>query len=232
MVQTDILRRSQRPTDDRRKKLAVFDMDGVLTTHPSSWEFVHRYAQVSNEEARELYEKSLISYSDFLKSDVRLWISSGKVRTHSDLVRILSGIPVTAGAVETVESIRKMGFVTAIISGGLYDLVDLIDPQHRLFDFVFANRVAVDAGGYLVPDGQIMVEPMEKGTVLRKLQQDLSIGAENTMSVGDSVQDIPMFRMSKISVAVGSGNSEIAGIAKYVVPREDFRKITRLATEV
>ncbi|MDS0257100.1 HAD-IB family phosphatase [Thermoplasmatales archaeon AK] len=223
---------SRRPTEQEDRKLAVFDMDGVLTRHPSSWEFVHEYAGVSNEDARLLYDRSEISYIDFLRSDVRLWISSGKVRTRGDLRKILSLIPVTVGLSETVLKLREMGFVTAIISGGLYDLAEIIDPGHILFDYVYANRIITDSDGNLIPEGDVMVEPNRKGEVLEKLQRELIISPDRTMSVGDSIQDLPLFLRSKVSVAVIHGDSEMRKIARHYITGDRFKDLIGIAQQV
>ena len=58
-------------------RLVVFDMDGVLTTHPSSWEYVHRAMGVDNSENLRLYRTGNISYMDFLRIDLFHRVSHG-----------------------------------------------------------------------------------------------------------------------------------------------------------
>ena len=110
-------------------RLVVFDMDGVLTTHPSSWEYVHRAMGVDNSENLRLYRTGNISYMDFLRSDVNLWISRHPGITREDVVKILDSIPLRKNLNLAVKEIRDSGAATAIVSGGIYWLAQRIADQ-------------------------------------------------------------------------------------------------------
>lgn len=183
-----------------RPKLAVFDMDGVLTGNPSSWEFVHRSLGVDNTRNLNLYREGKISYIDFLKSDVRLWLDRfGEVKADS-IIEILMKIPLRKGISGTVSSLASRGIVSAIVSGGIYWLAEKIGADSG-FDEVYANRIKTDDSGNVLADGIVMVDPRRKDQRIREIQGRLGFSAEETISVGDTPQDVAMFRNSGFSIS-------------------------------
>lgn len=208
-------------------KLVVFDMDGVLTVHPSSWEYVHRHLGVDNHSNLQLYRQGKISYMEFLRSDVRLWTDADPELRKEDVVDILNTIPLRNGIGEAVETIRRCGSFTAIISGGIYWLADRISSLAR-FDRIFANQIMTDENGRILPDGKVLVEPRNKDKVLKQLQNEMGVSREETASIGDTLQDVAMFRNSGISVAFNATDERVRDEASFSVDGNDLRVIIDL----
>lgn len=208
-------------------KLAVFDMDGVLTGTPSSWEFVHRKIGVDNSGNLSLFKNGRITYMDFLRSDVELWIEKlGNVP--ADYIRgILDLVPLRCGIAETMSSLKKMGIKTAIISGGIYWLAEKIS-KFADFTEIHANKIQTNANGEIIPDGTVMVDPGRKDVVLRTLQEKLGIAEEETFSVGDTLQDVAMFRRSGYSIAFNANDFSMTGKASASMKGNDLTQILEL----
>ena len=208
-------------------KLAVFDMDGVLTGTPSSWEFVHRKIGVDNSRNLSLFKNGRITYMDFLRSDVELWIEKlGNVP--ADYIRgILDLVPLRCGIAETMSSLKKMGIKTAIISGGIYWLAEKIS-KFADFTEIHANKIQTNANGEIIPDGTVMVDPGRKDVVLRTLQEKLGIAEEETFSVGDTLQDVAMFRRSGYSIAFNANDFSMTGKASASMKGNDLTQILEL----
>lgn len=64
--------------------------------------------------------------------------------------------------------------------------------------------------------------------MVRKLQHDTSIGPENTISVGDSVQDIPMFRLSGFSVGFNPLDEEVSRNSAFSMSSNDLYNLAKL----
>ena len=208
-------------------KLAVFDMDGVLTGTPSSWEFVHRKIGVDNSGNLSLFKNGRITYMDFLRSDVELWIEKlGNVP--ADYIRgILDLVPLRCGIAETMSSLKKMGIKTAIISGGIYWLAEKIS-KFADFTEIHANKIQTNANGEIIPDGTVMVDPGRKDVVLRILQEKMGIAEEETFSVGDTLQDVAMFRRSGYSIAFNANDFSMTGKASASMKGNDLTQILEL----
>ncbi|UVD81885.1 HAD family hydrolase [Mycoplasma iguanae] len=67
----------------------------------------------------------------------------------------------------------------------------------------------------------IMPTGSDKGQGLKQIAQHGLINLDTTLVFGDEVNDIPMFKVAKYSVAMGQSKSEVKTIAKYVTDSHD-----------
>ena len=211
-------------------RLAVFDMDGVLTATPSSWEFVHRKIGVDNMKNLTLFREGAITYLEFLRSDVVLWLDKMGTVPASFIKEILDQVPLRNGIAETMSSLRAMGIETAIISGGIYWLAEKIGATAD-FREVYANRIKTDARNFIIPDGEIMVEPKHKDIVIKSVQAKLGISPDETISIGDTFQDAAMFRNSGISVAFNPVDRSLGKQTDYTMYGNDLTAILKLLSD-
>jgi len=206
-------------------ELIAFDMDGVLTKEISSWNYVHRFLGVDNSVNWDRYEAGEISYTDFLKSDVSLWLNRyGKV-SESEIIRILDRIELRDGLVDMMHEIQKLGIKTVIISGGIYWLAEKINSIVP-FDDIYANCILVDHDGFLKEDGFVLVDPRKKGEILHDIQYNYGVDRENTMAIGDSDHDLNMFSSAEYSVAFNPLTEKITEKVDYVVFGQNMEVIT------
>lgn len=206
---------------DAGYKLAIFDMDGVLTQNPSSWEFVHRRLGVDNRQNLSLYRRGELTYIDFLKSDVNLWLSREKEIPSETIVKILNEIPLRDGIGRTVDSLNSMGIRSVIISGGIYWLAEKIGGLAH-FSHIEANSIKTDENGFIIPDGNVMVDPKHKDLNVLKLQERFGINSNETISVGDTLQDVAMFRHSGLSIAFNPVDEEMKEKATVTLSGNDL----------
>ncbi len=205
-------------------KLAVFDMDGVLTQIPSSWEFVHREIGVDNLMNLSLYRKGELPYIEFLRSDVELWIKKMGTVPSSLVKDILEKVPLRNGITETMSSLRRDGIRTAIISGGIYWLAERIGKIGE-FNEIHANIIKTSGNGEIIPDGTVMVDPKRKDLILQDLQKHLGITEEETFSVGDTLQDVALFRHSGYSIAFNPHEHSMIKNASVTLTGNDLRAV-------
>jgi phosphoglycolate phosphatase len=62
----------------------------------------------------------------------------------------------------------------------------------------------------------IKLKGVDKGTGLLKIAEHLGISAGEIAAIGDSLSDIPMFRLAGFSAAVGNSDPELKLMASYV----------------
>lgn len=210
--------------EKKRFRLAVFDMDGVLTDIPSSWEFVHRKIGVDNKKNLSLFKKGEITYMEFLRSDVILWIEKMGTVPADFIKELLDQVPLRNGIAETMSSLRAMGMETAIISGGIYWLAEKIGGIGR-FSEIYANRIKTNERNEIIPDGTVMVDPRKKDVILQEIQKRLGVSEGETFSVGDTMQDVALFRHSGYSIAFNAHENSMAGNASVSIEGNDLNLI-------
>ena len=204
-----------------RKKLVAFDMDGVLTKHPSSWSFVHKYFGVNNSINLSLYRSGKISYSTFIAEDVRLWLSKKNPISGAEIVNLMKLIPLMDNLYAGLELLRKRGCIISIVSGGLSCLSDIIAEGFK-FDRIYSNSIDLDSKGNLVPGGKVGVIPEKKNLAIMEMQEDFGIGVDDTFSVGDSDFDVSMFDVSGYRVAFNPRSPMLASSADLILYSQDF----------
>ncbi|MHB1812108.1 MAG: HAD-IB family phosphatase [Thermoplasmataceae archaeon] len=207
--------------------LIVFDMDGVLTEYPSSWEYVHRNIGVDNRDNISLFNRGLITYEEFMEKDVSLWIRKlGKVPL-SMIKSILAGIKLRSDLAESIGRLKREGHRVAIVSGGLSWLADEIDRMEK-FHYVFANSIMTDGNGMILPTGIMNVNYKRKDISIMYLQELLGIDRKNTVSVGDSMDDSSMFSVSGYSIAYNPDRKELSQLASVTVNSSNLMPVVEL----
>ncbi|MGC8609461.1 MAG: HAD-IB family phosphatase [Thermoplasmata archaeon] len=181
--------------------LFIFDMDGTLTTDPSSWEHVHDRLRIDNHNNFNLYKKGFISYRDFFISDIKAWLSRYPRIRKKDVESILSEIRLRPGLKDLIQLLDDEGIIKVIVSGGISWLADRIIAE-AYFDDNYSNSIYTDDRGVIVPDGNVMVDPMHKDMIVRMIQKKYGISKNQTVSVGDEYENGTIHRCSAVSVVI------------------------------
>jgi phosphoserine phosphatase len=205
-------------------RLAAFDMDGTLVDAVSSWAAVHDHFGDRNVDGLRLFNTGKIDDQEFLRRDIEVWWRHKPDLMIDDLEAILAGVHLMPGARELFDALRSARVTTAIISGGIDVLARRVALELGI-DVALANGFRVDATGRLTGEGIIRVPIRGKEGILRKLQDDLGVGPEETASVGNSEIDVGLFRRSSIGVAFLPEDEEVRKGATAVVEEKDLRRL-------
>jgi phosphoserine phosphatase len=205
-------------------KLVVFDMDGVLVDVGSSWVHVHRHFRVDNELSLQAYLRGEIDDMEFIRRDVALWIARDPTLTMERLRQILSTAPLMKGAKETVETLRKNGTRTAIVSAGIDLLAERVAIELKM-DMFFANGFVADCEGRLTGEGILNVRLDGKDQKVQMLTDMYGLDKSDVVSVGNSRYDIPMFDASGLGIAFCPEDDDTLERADRVVHEKDLRRI-------
>lgn len=203
-------------------KIVVFDMDGTLTTHVSSWQLIHEKLGLWDEDAcryQEQFLKGRISYRRFCELDAKRWenLPAAKITRH------LHAIPYSLNVKNTLKKLKALGFKLAILSTGL-DLLALKVKKDLMIDHCVCNKLYV-RNRHLTGRVKINIAHGEKGKAFKKLLKRIGINPEQAIFIGDSATDIPAARISGYAIAFNASHSGLAEIVDYNCRTKDFREI-------
>jgi len=205
-----------------RFKLALFDLDGTLTTERSAWEYIHRRLGVwegQAEQFQQAYLRGEISYDEFCRRDAAVW----KGMKVSEIQKILGEIPLQPGALELFAFLRGKGVSLGIISSGLSFLSERLKAEFG-FDYAVANDLETE-DGILTGDLRINVHYDQKAVWVENARQTFQARREETFAVGDSSGDIPMFRACGFSIAFNCHSPQLESIATACSPSKNLRDL-------
>ena len=118
----------------------------------------------------------------------------------SALQRVVEDIPLTEGAERLVATLRRLGYKTAILSGGFTFFGRVL--QERLgIDHLHANTLDIRDG---VVTGEVLppiVDGAMKAACLGKIAASEGLSLEQCIAVGDGANDLPMLRLAGLGIA-------------------------------
>lgn len=185
-------------------ELVAFDMDGTLVEEVSCWSKIHKEFDVLKDANKnfQAWNDGEIEYKEFMRRDIQLWNPNPHI---SEIKEILSDYRVFPEAVRTIEKIQEQGYETVIISGGIDVLAKKVAEDLNI-SHVRANGLETDDDGYLTGGEIFRVDPLKKDEVLIELAEELGIGTEKCVGVGNSIYDNSLFEGSGLGIAVGEGD--------------------------
>ena len=195
-------------------KLIVFDMDGVLTEEKSSWHYVHQRLGLDNSENFRKYTDNEITYDEFFKLDLKLWLNKFNKLKKDVVVDILREIKIRDGLKNVMEYLHKNNIKSIIVSGGISWLSDMIMDKYH-FDRSYANEIFTDEENNILPYGKINVVPDRKNAVIENIIKEYNVDRSNVLSIGDSKTDYSMYIASEYFIAFNSDDDFIKKISDY-----------------
>jgi phosphoserine phosphatase len=212
----------------KKRPLVVFDMDGVLIHHRSSWRLVHEAVGTSNERSFQAYLRNEIDDEEFMRRDIRLWIDKG-LTSIGEVGKILETASRMEGLKDCMDRLKDRGLELAVISGGIDILAEQLGKELDI-SLIHANGLEIDGDGYLTGEGVLRVPLRDKGSVL-KTMKDNDGGLGPVVVIGDSPVDITMFRIADLSIAYNPDSRIVSENADIVIEELDLLRVSEAVIE-
>ena len=188
----------QRDTVYRRnRRLVCFDMDSTLIEAEVIDELA--IAAGVGEQVIAITEAAMRGELDFKQSFARR-LALLKDLDESVLEGIAANLRLTEGAEKLISSLKKLGYKTAILSGG-FNYFGRYLQQRLGIDYVYANELDIVDGkvtGHVVGT---VVDGQRKAELLAMLAQKEGIALEQVIAVGDGANDLPMLSVAGLGIA-------------------------------
>ncbi|WP_163831713.1 phosphoserine phosphatase SerB [Spartinivicinus ruber] len=181
----------------RCHRLIAFDMDSTLI----QTEVIDELAKAAGigEQVAAITEQAMQGELDFNES-FRRRMALLKGLDEAVLSEIAQRLPITPGAEKLIRTLKRLGFKTAILSGGFTYFAEYLQ-QHLGIDYVHANQLDIVDGKVTGEVKGTIVDGQRKAELLKILAKQEGVGLEQVIAVGDGANDLPMLGIAGMGVA-------------------------------
>ena len=181
----------------RNRRLVVFDMDSTLIDA----EVIDELAVEAGvgDQVAAITEAAMQGELDFKQSfERRLALLKGL--DASVLQSVAQRLRLNEGAEHLIATLRKLGYKTAIISGGFSFFGDYLQTILGV-DYVYANQLDIEDGRVTgLVKGEI-IDGQRKAQLLRELTAREGLMLQQVIAVGDGANDLPMLDIAGLGIA-------------------------------
>ncbi|MFR9854829.1 phosphoserine phosphatase SerB [Corynebacterium striatum] len=181
----------------RAKRLVCFDCDSTLITG----EVIEMLAAHAGKEAEvaAVTERAMRGELDFEES-LRERVATLAGLDASVIDEVAAQIQLTPGARTTVRTLNRMGYRTAVVSGGFIQVLEDLAADLQL-DYVRANTLEIVDGKLTGRVIGKVVDRKAKEEFLREFAADSGLRMSQTVAVGDGANDIDMISAAGLGIA-------------------------------
>lgn len=179
------------------RRLVVFDMDSTLI----ELEVIDELARVAGvgDQVSAITESAMRGEIDFTES-LQQRVGLLKGLDESYLTTIAEQLPLTDGAERLIGTLKKLGFKTAIISGGFTYFGEHLRKKLGM-DYVYANELEIVDGKVTGKVIGTVVDGKQKALLLQEIAKREQINLEQVIAVGDGANDLPMLSKAGLGIA-------------------------------
>ena len=202
----------------RTRRLVCFDMDSTLIEA----EVIDELAKAAGvgDQVVAITEAAMAGELDFNESFTRR-MALLKGLDESVLSEIAERLPVTEGAERLITTLTKLGYKTAILSGGFNYFGRYLQKKLGI-DYVYANELEIVDGKVTGRVTGEIVNGQRKAELLKALAEKENLNLEQVVAVGDGANDLPMISIAGLGIAFR---------AKPVVKAEAKQAISNLGLD-
>ena len=207
----------------RSKRLVVMDMDSTLI----QVEVIDELAKAAGhgEEVSGITSKAMngeLSFNESLNKRVELL----RGLDENVLDEIYHNIPFTPGAKKLVKILKKLGYKTAVISGGFTFFTDRLKNELGL-DYAFANELEIKDGKLTGKVLGKIINGESKAEILEDIADKENISLDQVVAIGDGANDLLMLDKAGLGIAFNA-HKTVREKADYNISQENLDSIIYL----
>lgn len=211
------------------KKIAFFDMDGVLLDGRFVFDFAKKHGFLEN------VENISVEDSDtFVKTKkIALLLKGFSLK---QVFEVVGKIPLMPNAKLVVKALKKKGYAVGVITDS-YDVVAEKIRQKLGLDFSIANRLEIRDG---IVTGEVQIPSLFlqfgdgckkhavcKSNALKKIAIEGGVELKDTVAVGDNLADVCMVEIAGKGIAFMPKTDLLSKAAKIVINKKDLQYVLK-----
>ncbi|MDQ3263048.1 MAG: phosphoserine phosphatase SerB [Myxococcota bacterium] len=181
----------------RSKRLVVMDMDSTLIQIEVIDELARAHGVMA--EVAKITERAMQGEMDFNEA-LRQRLALLKGMDVAVLRKIASELPLTEGAETLIRVLKRLGYRTAVLSGGFSIAADALKARLGI-DYAYSNELEVVdgklTGNVLGP----IVNAQRKAELLETIARQEGILLDQVIAVGDGANDLLMLQLAGLGIA-------------------------------
>ena len=150
-------------------------------------------------EVAAVTERAMRGELDFEQS-LRERVATLKGLDVSVIDQVASAIQLTPGARTTIRTLKRMGYKTAVVSGGFIQVLEGLSQELEL-DYTRANTLEIVDGKLTGRVIGKVVDRAAKAEFLKEFAEDSGMQLHQTVAVGDGANDIDMLSAAGLGIA-------------------------------
>lgn len=181
----------------RGKRMVVMDMDSTLIRIEVIDELARAHGvgeQVSRITERAMHGE--MDYDESLRQRVALLRGLDASVVH----QLAANLPLTEGAETLVRVLKRLGYRTAVISGGFSVAAEALKARLGI-DFAYSNTLEIQDGKLTGRTVGRIVNAQRKAELLESLAQAEGILLDQVVAVGDGANDLLMLERAGLGIA-------------------------------
>lgn len=211
-------------------KLVVFDMDNTLL----QGRFIDTCADEFNFKSTLMNIRSAESDVIILTKQIATLL---KGKTFNELIGLADSIPIIEGTKDVVIELKKRGYIVGIISDS-YDCITNHIKNKLGMDFSLSNELefskSICTGEVKIPSflfsntKSLCKHSLCKTNAMLSLLDKYKIQKENTIAIGDSMNDLCMIKEAGLGIAFCSKDELLNHHADLLINEKSFQELLNL----
>jgi phosphoserine phosphatase len=181
----------------RSKRLVVMDMDSTLIRIEVIDELAREHGV--GEQVSAITRRAMLGEMDYDRS-LRERVALLRGLRAGVLYRLAANLPLTEGAETLLRVLKRLGYRTAVISGGFSHAAEAL--QQRLgIDFAWSNTLEIEDGKLTGRVVGPIVNAQRKADLLEELARREGVPLDQVIAIGDGANDLLMLQKAGHGIA-------------------------------